>query len=481
MIEIRINDRSGQKKHTNYIGWSPRPAWIRQSEGSAERTVNLKNGGIPGGGRVTFFSNAEGGPDVFSSRSELSITLPPTGGDDQWVLFFVAGEFNHDTGVGFASNEDEDTGISVFEGSDLLYTSTLMVRVRKNANKLSANERKDFLEAIMYLNTSHGGELPWKNLQDMHVPDTSAEIHGRSCFLPWHRSFLLNLEREIQALEIEQRDGTLKSYAHVTIPYWDMFAKNETMFNTGFLGFPDRSGVVHFDAKNPLVNWKTNLTGSDQVILGPKLRRAHKLFNLNDYPWNPDLTPSPIYTIGGDDWGWAKRTEYETLHDSDDYNVFANEGLEGSPHGAAHVSWGGPLMRVGWSPADPLFYMLHCNIDRLWAKWQWITPGYRFDSTDKKSYDRQGHGSTIGDAASPETIGNYTKDTMWPWDGDNNSPRPNQANWGGLPDSPTVSAPGSMPRVEQMIDYHGQLSQDPSDYLGFDYDDIPLDFPDSIV
>lgn len=485
-IIIRINDKAGTKKHTDYVGWGPRPAWISQTRLSSSLSVTLRNNGLPGGGKVTFFRSVNGRPDMLSPTNELSnITLPASSNpENNWVQFFVAGEFNQTTGKGAVSSIDKDTGIGVYQSStnELLYTKRLMVRVRKNANRLSAVEKRDFLEAIMILNTNQGVDFPWKNLQDMHVPTSSREIHGRSSFLPWHRAYLLNLERDIQSLEVPQSNGTVKSYAHVTIPYWDFFSTAQNMFNRDFLGFPDSAGVVQFNASNPLVNWQTNLSGTDVVILGPKLRRSHKLQNSNSFAWDPSNTGSPIFTLGGE-WSWASRTENGTVHDFSDYRRFAHgvttsnlPGLETTPHGAAHVSWGGPIMRVGWSPADPLFFMLHSNIDRLWTLWQWLTPGYRFNPSDRNSYDRQGVGGT-GTVPTSSTKGNYTEDTMWPWDGDDQPPRPAQANWGGLPDSPTVTAPGAIPKVKQMIDYHAQYSQNPADNLGFDYEDIPLDYP----
>lgn len=489
-IEIRINDASGSKKNTDYIGWGPRPAWIRQMNGNASVFVNLKNNGILGGGEVTFFpTDQDGGPDMLSPTDELNdIVLTSDLDNEGWVKFFVAGRFDQNTGDSLPSSKDKDTGIGVYETSNgnLLYTKRLMVRVRKNVKNLTPDERKDFLEAIMFLNTQTSTTHPWKNFQDMHVGKTGTEIHGRSCFLPWHRMFLLNLERLIQNVEIAQSDGSVKTYAHVSLPYWDFFDVAQDVFIESFAGKPDTAGVVQFDSNNPLVSWSTNLSGIGQnnIVLGPKLSRAHRFSNLASYPWNPQTQVSPIFNHA--DWSWAHRTESQTINQYSDYDRFNNgpgpnlPGLEQAPHGGAHVSWGGPIRFINFSPADPVFFMLHCNVDRLWALWQWKTNGYRFDPADPNSYDRQGTGARTGVNTS-DLVGNYTEDTMWPWDGDDQPPRPNQANWGAFPDSDIVNAPGSIPKLKQAIDYHGQHSQNPDDHLGFDYDDIPLDYPSGII
>jgi tyrosinase len=46
--------------------------------------------------------------------------------------------------------------------------------------------------------------------------------------------------------------------------------------------------------------------------------------------------------------------------------------LETSPHNSGHiiVGAGNSHMGNGMSPLDPIFWLHHCNIDRLWAQWQ---------------------------------------------------------------------------------------------------------------
>ena len=53
--------------------------------------------------------------------------------------------------------------------------------------------------------------------------------------------------------------------------------------------------------------------------------------------------------------------------------------VEVNPHGRAHVSFDGSISEIGTAARDPLFFLLHCNVDRLWAKWQWFQR--RFDAT----------------------------------------------------------------------------------------------------
>jgi hypothetical protein len=78
------------------------------------------------------------------------------------------------------------------------------------------------------------------------------------------------------------------------------------------------------------------------------------------------------------DWQYAGEAEvlalitnfdrFENTADFGGSNGFAME-LENGPHQLVHGMIGGN-METNWSPADPLFWMLHTNVDRIWTIWQ---------------------------------------------------------------------------------------------------------------
>ena len=70
------------------------------------------------------------------------------------------------------------------------------------------------------------------------------------------------------------------------------------------------------------------------------------------------------------------RTEAQTLALGTRYLQFRGP-MEGNPHGSAHTSFDGLISSTTTAPRDPLFFLLHCNVDRLWAKWQRVNS--RFD------------------------------------------------------------------------------------------------------
>jgi tyrosinase len=134
--------------------------------------------------------------------------------------------------------------------------------------------------------------------------------------------------------------------------------------------------------------------------------------------------------------------------------------MEGNPHGTAHTRFDGFISDIPTAARDPLFFLLHCNVDRLWAKWQ--RKNSRFDANVAASF--------TGSGSNP--IGHNLPDTMWPWNGITGGSRPPTAPGGALAASPVVSAPGPTPRVRDSLDYHGAINS--TGRLGFDYDDVPF-------
>jgi len=148
--------------------------------------------------------------------------------------------------------------------------------------------------------------------------------------------------------------------------------------------------------------------------------------------------------------------------------------MEGDPHGSAHADGGGSGWLSGLNTAvmDPIFFLLHSNVDRLWAKWQFMET--RYDPTQSASYEPQG---THPGSGSPR-IGAYAEDEMWPWNGvtgtSSRSTRPQYAPGGNFPQTVgQVLAPPPKPTPANLVAYESGAG--PKTYgLGFGYDDVPF-------
>ena len=106
---------------------------------------------------------------------------------------------------------------------------------------------------------------------------------------------------------------------------------------------------------------------------------------------------------------------------------------------------------------DPLFFLAHAAIDRLWALWQ-------------QKHNARDPGAAHAYVPGQHPVGHNLSDTMWPWNQVVGDPRPETAPGGSFPDAPVVSAPGREPRVADVFDYQGVV--DPAHRLGVDYDDV---------
>jgi tyrosinase len=370
---------------------------------------------------VTLQNAGAGGQLVFDSArtdqgsSTLALALPADGTP---VDFWIAGAFQQPSlADGDAVVEAVGTGAAGVLGS-----KAVMVRIRKNAETLTAAERDRFLAAFGILNGS--GASGFGDFRDMHLQSTVREAHGNVGFLPWHRAYLLDLERELQAID-----------PSVALPYWRFDLPAPKVFSRQFMGVPDTVGRVQFSVGHALSAWRTD------GQLG--------------------ITRSMGFAVGAAPIGL--RTEAQTLAlggpaPTAAYGAF--DVMEGNPHGSAHTSFGGFISSIGTAARDPLFFMLHNNVDRLWAKWQWLNQ--RTDPADPNAFA----------PASPARIGHNLGDTMWPWNGITLPPRPSTAPGGGLAPSIVTSAPGSTPTVGNMLDFQGVGGVTA---LGFAYDDVPFE------
>ena len=402
-VELQINNSANPP--ARFVSWAPSPCRIRitNPSGATSPIVTVRLSFVAAGtGAVGFRKTTSG---LFSTT--LSLSVPITGVS---VPFFVAGRF------GQPSTNNSDVRIDARVGAALVGSVKVMVRVRKNANNLTAGERDRLVAAFAQLNNQGAGRFA--DFRDMHTNVSSPQAHGAPGFLPWHRAYLLDLERELQSID-----------PSVALPYWRFDQPSPNIFTREFFGVSDSIGTVQFSAANPLQFWRT-----DGV---------------------PGINRRPFFSTAVAPPGL--RTEAQTLALGNAYPAFRT--LEGNPHGSAHTSFGGFISSIGTAARDPLFFLLHCNVDRLWARWQ--RQFSRFDPAVAASFDG---------AANP--VGHNLPNTMWPWNGITGAPRPPTAPGGALAASPCVSSPGPQPRVRDSFDYQGSVNA--VSRLGFDYDDVPF-------
>ncbi len=73
----------------------------------------------------------------------------------------------------------------------------------------------------------------------------------------------------------------------------------------------------------------------------------------------------------------------DATRDGDTYESIVEE----NPHGEVHDAIGGDMGAVPTAAADPVFWVHHCNVDRLWSAWLAAGAGRRMPSRGDPYYD----------------------------------------------------------------------------------------------
>jgi tyrosinase len=316
LAEVDIGGQTGPGGAV--LTWSPMRAEVRLVDPGAVAgpvPVTVRARSTAAGGDLRF------GSSVTSTKAaDLSLALPVDGSP---TPFYVAGRF------GRPSSAAGDVAIEVVDaGSGAVLSSTaVMVRIRKNAVALSEAERSRFLVALNRINNKGAGTFA--GLRLVHYEKGIREAHYQDGFLPWHRAYLLDLERQLQLID-----------SSVALPYWRFDQPAPRLFSQAFMGIPDPSnGTVVLSSDNPLQEWFTDgKVGFD--------RRPR--FNTQTSPASGDF---PVMS------------EALTLAKGELGDLFARfRTMEGSPHGAAHNSFNGYLTLLDMAVRDPLFFMLHAIV-----------------------------------------------------------------------------------------------------------------------
>jgi tyrosinase len=425
----------------DYLTWAPTKVNLSLvgASGSGTKQVQIQNMTPVANGRLVF---AEEGnispPQQTASQSSITVDLPVSGSP---VTIYVAGDCQISPSPSATcsgmSVYDKDAVMEVVDAAsgNVLGRKGTMVRIRKDANTLTSDERDRFLNALAALNNRNTFDN-YQVYQDIHRLAV-AEAHGNPSFLPWHRTYILRLERELQAID-----------PSVALPYWQFDEAAPDVFDRDFMGDHFSSSSSPIASGNPLSNWDIRReTVPSNTSIQTGITRA------------PSFAPTSAPSL---------RSESATLGLGANFSGFRS--MEGDPHGSAHVDGGGSgwLSSLNTAVMDPIFFLLHSNVDRLWAKWQFME--IRYDPTQSASYEPQG---THPGSGRPR-IGAYAEDEMWPWNGVTGTPRPQYAPGGEFPQTVgQVLAPPPNPTPADLVPYESAAGPNP-DGLGFGYDDVPF-------
>jgi tyrosinase len=299
------------------------------------------------------------------------------------------------------------------------------LRIRKDVKDLTPQEKADFVGAILKLkqtpspynpSLSYYDQFVWWHNQSFLCPIQAA--HMWASFLPWHREFLLLFEDALR--QVSGKD--------ITVPYWDWTDPNSTaaVFSPDFMGRMGDPSQGYAVTSGPFRRgaWPLN-------VVDPKSNDPYQLHYLvrrfgtklgKTLPTATEVTTAlakPVYDVAPYDAtvgpgrsfrqymeGWRGVIRMTCTHGL--MNVVEKPGSPHEMHNRVHLWVGGVwdfknkrgpeqgTMSLNTSPNDPVFWLHHANIDRLWSQWEQI------------------HGEQYK-PVSGSRRGQNLNDTMWPY------------------------------------------------------------------
>lgn len=293
---------------------------------------------------------------------------------------------------------------------------------RQNAAAATQAERDAFVQAILdaasRTHLSPGGtavgQSYWRLQEEMHsLMSVLNNAHGTPAFLPWHREMVNRLE-----LMLQEVDPT------VNLMYWD---------------WTTNPASAPIPGSNPPATF--NYFSSSSIFMG-----------LND----PNSIGAPFDSALGSIRRFAPNTAPPCIN-ADDHVLDVNEyqmfrrtiEFQRAPlsssdpqcnnnynHNQAHIYFSrsapsgtvATVTNASTAARDPFFFLLHTNVDRLWAQWQ------------RDNLGRMNRATAYGlDAGNGNIIG-----TLTPWNG-NDGVQPWTAGGGYIlnktPSSPSIVTP----------------------------------------
>lgn len=234
--------------------------------------------------------------------------------------------------------------------------------IRRNIANVDPAERALLRDALVALNSRHfpgsrtdpipGGVSWWFKQDETHQ---STHVHGGPEFLPWHREIVNRLEAMLREINPQ-----------LSLHYWD-WTQDPTDIPNGNLG-GGATGTLNLFTPDFMGHGGSNMApiGEPWESAGYYVPGANPHRDSSGNPADPPelvqrrVSGSPASQSGDDDIVAAP--DYQTMRE-------LLEPVHDSMHG--FVAMGGQHI----SFRDPFVFLLHSNVDRLFARWQ-TQPGH---------------------------------------------------------------------------------------------------------
>lgn len=263
--------------------------------------------------------------------------------------------------------------------------------IRRNVAEVTPEERTRLKSAIIALHTSFhypgkrsdkpvGGVSYWFKQDEIHA---NSHVHDCPAFIPWHREMINRFEDLLREFDPQ-----------LSLHYWDWTTSPKPLFTKEFMG------SASDDAGEPWLS-------AGFYVPDAKDFRSDEEFDENNNPFDPPRTLTR--DVHDSDSNLISPERNTEIINAPDWPTF-RKLLEGA-HNDAH----GDIIRgtIGdphKSFRDPFVFLLHSNVDRLFAMWQ-LQPShperldpnrvYGSDSTSKGKGDVEVDGGANWGILSP--------------------------------------------------------------------------------
>jgi hypothetical protein len=331
--------------------------------------------------------------------------------------------------------------------------------IRRNIASVTQAERDRFRDAIIALQKTKvfpgsrtdfpaGGVTYWFKQDEIHQ---ATHVHGTPAFLAWHRELCNRFEAMLREVDPD-----------LSLHYWDWNQDPTPLFTANFMGSaqgdvgaPWLAAGLYNPNPNPADNFR------DDNTHGLHNRSSNTSYEQHSNPADPpkSLTRNtqagapPVGTSNFDNAYWATDTDFKNAADFPTFDTLMQEHA----HFHAHDWIGGNLSDPHMSFRDPFVFLLHSNVDRLWATWQ-TQPGHPERLDPNQAYGSYSNDPTITAA-------------LQPWAG--------EAGWQTYPDAEIghwPTRPWYSPENQQVT----KTCKDPSVVIPACYDTLPT-FPTQLT
>lgn len=281
---------------------------------------------------------------------------------------------------------------------------------------MDAAQRKAFTDALLelkkagrydeYVHWHHAVMMPTVDATEPATPDYRNGAHRGPSFLPWHREFLLQVE-----VDLKKINGA------IVLPFWNWTLDADLDDpHTSPIWLPDLMGGNGVESDNWHVgtgpfaftsgNWPIPPQHGGQALI----RRFG--FAIPTLPTAGDVAlamaetvyDAPAYNSSPFNLGFRNRLEGWVTQRGDPRVKLPGSQL----HNRVHLWVGGSMMPMT-SPNDPVFFLHHCFIDKLWADWQlqqdtnWQESGYPGSAPRYNPISGGPQGHNVSDVLKPWT------------------------------------------------------------------------------